>query len=126
MERTMVISKFIHVANACRRLANFGTLTQIVVGLQSQHVAGLTSTWEGLSAADKKIWQDLKELVDGGKNWSKMRQEMDAAIFGPRRKGEGCIPFLGMTLRYHSNIRNFHVRFGTRHITIITIRQGGL
>ena len=98
LERTLVISKFIHIAAACRLLRNFATLTQIVVGLQSQHIAGLTSTWEGLSAADMKLWQDLQELVDAGKNWTKMRKEMDAGTLGPRRKGEGCIPFLGMTL----------------------------
>ena len=58
-ERSLVISKFIHLALECLRLNNFATVTQIVVGLQSQHVAALDKSWEKLSAEDKKAWQDL-------------------------------------------------------------------
>jgi hypothetical protein len=94
-ERTMVISKFIHIAAVCRRLDNFATLTQIVVGLLSPLIIALKTTWQGLSSGDLRIWQELQELVDSRKNWSKMRQEMDAASNGVRQKGQGCIPFLG-------------------------------
>jgi len=96
-ERILVVSKLIHLAAACHRLRNYATLTQIVMGLQSNHVASLHKTWEGLSAEDAKVWHDLQELVDSRKNWSKMRNEMDESIVGPRLKGEGCIPFVGRT-----------------------------
>jgi hypothetical protein len=91
----MVVSKLIHLAAACHRLCNYATLTQIVMGLQSNYVSSLSQTWEGLSSDDMKLWQDLQDLVDSRKNWSKMRNEMDKSIVGPRRKGEGCIPFVG-------------------------------
>jgi son of sevenless len=100
----MVISKFIHVAAECRRVNNFATLTQIVVGLQSQHVMALRRTWRRLSAKDLGIWQELQDLVDSRKNWAKMRQDMDAACDGIRKKGQGCIPFLGM-FKLHSSLR---------------------
>lgn len=94
-ERTKVVSKFIHIAAACHRLHNYATLTQIVMGLQSNHISALNETWEGLSSKDKKRWQDLQDLVDSRKNWSRMRNEMEKSSVGPRRKGEGCIPFVG-------------------------------
>ena len=107
-ERTMVLSKFIHLAMASRRLNNFATLTQIVVGLQSQFVSSLKQTWEGLKEEDRRIWHELQELVDPRKNWSKMRNEMDKSSAGPR-KGEGCIPFLGMMCLCLSNSRYIYV-----------------
>lgn len=94
-ERAIVISKFIQLALECLRLNNFATVTQIVVGLQSQHVAALHKTWEKLSSEDKKAWQDLLELVDTRKNWLNMRQTMEKSAIGPRQNGLGCIPFLG-------------------------------
>jgi hypothetical protein len=94
-ERRLVVSKFIHLAAACRRMHNYATLTQIVMGLQSQHVAALTKTWDGLSQEDIDLWNNLQSLVDSRKNWSQMRNEMDISSVGPRRKGEGCIPFVG-------------------------------
>jgi hypothetical protein len=99
-ERTMVVSKLIHLAVACHRLRNYATLTQIVMGLQSNHVASLNKTWEGLSSEDTKLWRELQELVDSRKNWSKMRNEMDDSIVRPRQKGEGCIPFVGKSITH--------------------------
>jgi hypothetical protein len=98
-ERIMVISKFIRLAVACQRLNNFATVTQIVVGLQSQHVAALYKSWEGLKPEDKKSWHELLELVDASKNWSNMRRAMDRSGVGPRPKGVGCIPFIGIRAR---------------------------
>jgi hypothetical protein len=94
-ERTKVVSKFIHIAEACRRIHNYATLTQIVMGLQSNHISALKKTWEGLNAEDSKLWKHLQDLVDSRKNWSRMRNEMDGSSAGPRSNGEGCIPFLG-------------------------------
>ena len=109
-ERTMVVSKLIHLAAACHRLRNYATLTQIVMGLQSHHVASLNKTWAGLSWEDTKMWHELQELVDSRKNWSKMRSEMDDAIIRPQKKGEGCIPFVGKNLEsYISKLRNIFV-----------------
>ena len=95
-ERRNVVSKFIHIANACHRLHNYATLTQIVMGLQSNHVSTLSKTWEGLSSKDTKLWYDLQDLVDSRKNWSRMRNEMENASAGQRGKGKGCIPFVGI------------------------------
>jgi len=94
-ERIKVVSKFIHIAEACRRIHNYATLTQIVMGLQSNHISALKKTWEGLNSEDSKLWKDLQSIVDSRKNWSRMRNEMDRSSAGPRAKGEGCIPFLG-------------------------------
>lgn len=99
-ERSKVLSKFIHIAAACQRLHNYATLTQIVMGLQSNHISALTKTWEGLNVEDTKLWHDLQDLVDSRKNWAKMRNEMDAASVMPREKGQGCIPFLGICQFY--------------------------
>lgn len=91
----MVLSKFIHLAAACQQLNNFATVTQIVVGLQSQHISSLYKTWEGLKPEDKKAWHDLLELVDTRKNWLNMRRAMEKSVVGPRNRGVGCIPFIG-------------------------------
>jgi hypothetical protein len=109
-ERRLVISKFIHIAAACQRLHNYATLTQIVMGLQSQHVTALTKTWEALNSEDMSLWNDLQNLVDSRKNWSKMRYEMDSSCVGPRSKDEGCIPFVGISkLSSFLTKRHFHV-----------------
>ena len=108
-ERTLVVSKFIHLAAACQRLHNYATLTQIVMGLQSQHVSTLNKTWEGLSQEDVDLWNNLQDLVDSHKNWSRMRYEMDQSTVGPRRKGEGCIPFVGTSISDSPNFRYFYV-----------------
>jgi hypothetical protein len=103
----MVISKLIHLAAACHRLQNYATLAQIVMGLQSNHISPLKKTWEGLSSQDLKLWQDLQDLMDPRKNYTKMRNEMDKAILESPRKGRGCIPFIGICLLIHSNKKVF-------------------
>ena len=125
-ERTMVISKFIRLAVACQRLNNFATVTQIVVGLQSQHVAALHKTWEGLSPEDKKAWHDLLELVDTRKNWLNMRRAMDESSIGPRYKGVGCIPFVGTASPHslYAKFRCFYVGSRSRHISLLGHRKG--
>lgn len=93
----------------CKTYANFATLLQILLGLQSPAVTRLSATWARVSASDMRLLDQLIEFTSPMKNWKNMRDSMTlvAEEYGNQPSTThhdntntmgGCIPFLGIYL----------------------------
>lgn len=85
----------------CRMYANFATLLQILLGLQSPAVSRLQTTWARVGASEMRLLNDLLTFTSPTKNWKNLRDIMTvtAEEYGTTaEEGGGCIPFLGIYL----------------------------
>ncbi len=73
MKRAKVIKNFIQIAQICKECKNFNSLLSIVSGLDHMTVTRLKDTWEKVSNKYKKIFSDLKLLLDPSFNMNKYR-----------------------------------------------------
>lgn len=89
-ERALVIKKYIHVAQHSRFIHNYATLLQLTIALTSVDCTRLTKTWDLIPAAEKKILQELEDLVTPRRNFHNLRLEMEKT-----NMDEGCIPVIG-------------------------------
>ena len=89
-ERALAITKYIHVAQQARKIHNYATLLQLTIALTSTDCTRLNNTWDLVGAAEKKILQELEDLVTPRRNFYNLRQEMEKA-----NTEEGCIPVVG-------------------------------
>eukprot|EP01104_Vermistella_antarctica_P012347 TRINITY_DN355_c0_g4_i3.p1 TRINITY_DN355_c0_g4~~TRINITY_DN355_c0_g4_i3.p1 ORF type:complete len:376 (+),score=86.51 TRINITY_DN355_c0_g4_i3:331-1458(+) len=78
-QRTAVLSRFISLAQSCRKLRNYNTLMQIVSGLNMTPVSRLKRTWKALKASDTAAFEDLSELMNNLQNFKNYRQELASA-----------------------------------------------
>lgn len=79
--------------------ANFATLLQILLGLQSPAVSRLQATWSQIGTADMRVLNQLFEFTSPMKNWKNIRDSMVTVAEGrDEDDGNGCIPFLGIYL----------------------------
>jgi hypothetical protein len=90
-ERVQCISKFIHIANHCRKNRNFATLTQLTIALTSNEIGRLTRTWAYVPPADIQTLRELEVLIAPTGNFNALRAEMEGCS-----GDQGCIPFLGI------------------------------
>lgn len=90
-ERVQCISKFIHIADHCRKHRNFATLTQLTIALTSNEIGRLTKTWANVPAADIRTLRELETLIAPTSNFNCLRAEMEGC-----NADQGCIPFLGI------------------------------
>lgn len=90
-ERVQCISKFIHIADHCRKYRNFATLTQLTIALTSNEIGGLSKTWAHVPAADIHTLRQLEILIAPTSNFYCLRAEMEGS-----NADQGCIPFLGI------------------------------
>ena len=90
-ERVQCISKFIHIADHCRKYRNFATLTQLTIALTSNEIGRLTKTWAHVPAADIQTLRELEILIAPTSNFNCLRAEMEGCT-----ADQGCIPFLGI------------------------------
>ncbi|KAI9321068.1 ras guanine nucleotide exchange factor domain-containing protein [Dichotomocladium elegans] len=91
-DRAHVIRKFIKIAHESRILANFATLFQILLALQSPSIARLHRTWAIVGASDMALLNQLCEFTSPFYNWKNIRQESMLIDH------KGIIPFLGIYL----------------------------
>jgi Rap guanine nucleotide exchange factor 2 len=73
LKRAKVIKSFIQVAQICKECKNFNSLLSIISGLDNMTVTRLKDTWEKVSNKYKKIFADLKLLLDPSFNMNKYR-----------------------------------------------------
>jgi hypothetical protein len=90
-ERAQCITKFIHIAQHCRKYRNFATVTQLTIALTSNDISRLTKTWDHVPAADIQTLKELEILIAPTGNFHYLRAEMEGYI-----ADQGCIPFLGI------------------------------
>jgi son of sevenless-like protein len=90
-QRKLVLTKMIHLAEACADLNNYNAIFEIVSGLQNAAVHRLRKTWDSLNATTKKSFDKLYEIISRDNNYRNIRR----AILDVRPP---CIPYIGVFL----------------------------
>ncbi|KAL1950628.1 hypothetical protein VTO73DRAFT_5752 [Trametes versicolor] len=90
-KRARVVKHFILLADRCRGMQNYSTMTAVISGLNTPPIRRLKRTWEQVNA---KIMSQLKvceSTIDTNKNFNNYRSLL-ATIQPP------CVPFIGVYL----------------------------
>ena len=87
-KRVLVIKHFIAVAEKCRSLNNFSTLTAILAALQTASIHRLKRTWEHVPQRAVMTLEGLSKLMGATMNFMEYREMLH--IVNPP-----CVPFLG-------------------------------
>ncbi|ORY69685.1 RasGEF domain-containing protein [Pseudomassariella vexata] len=90
-KRVVVIKHFVSVADKCRTLNNFSTLTSIISALGTAPIARLKRTWDQVPARTQAILETMRRLMASTKNFGEYREALHAA-------NPPCIPFFGVYL----------------------------
>ncbi|KAF3903427.1 hypothetical protein ABW20_dc0101125 [Dactylellina cionopaga] len=90
-KRVVVIKHFISVAEKCRFLNNFSTLTAIISALSTSPIHRLKRTWEQVPTRTIGILESMRTLMGTTRNFGDYR-EMLHVVNPP------CVPFLGVYL----------------------------
>ena len=76
-ERIRLINFFIEVGKQCAKLGNFNSLMAIVVGLNQNSVARMTSTW---SKCNDHSFKRLERLLDPNRNFHRYRKRLNEKL----------------------------------------------
>ncbi|KAL2200924.1 ras guanine nucleotide exchange factor domain-containing protein [Corynascus similis CBS 632.67] len=90
-KRVVVIKHFVSVADKCRSLNNFSTLTSIISALGTAPIARLKRTWDQVPARVNSTLETMRKLMGSTKNFGEYRETLHAA-------NPPCIPFFGVYL----------------------------
>ncbi|KAG4304720.1 hypothetical protein PORY_001773 [Pneumocystis oryctolagi] len=90
-KRVDIMKHFINIADRCRSLNNFSTVTSIISGINSAPIHRLKRTWELVSKKTINIFDSLNKIMDSAKNFSEYRELLH--VINPP-----CVPFLGVYL----------------------------
>ncbi|KAI1082217.1 ras GEF [Whalleya microplaca] len=90
-KRVVVIKHFVSVADKCRNLNNFSTLTSIISALGTAPIARLKRTWDQVPARTQAVLETMRRLMASTKNFGEYREALHAA-------NPPCIPFFGVYL----------------------------
>ncbi|KAH7354077.1 ras guanine nucleotide exchange factor domain-containing protein [Plectosphaerella cucumerina] len=90
-KRVVVIKHFVAVADKCRSLNNFSTLTSIISALGTAPIARLKRTWDQVPQRTNAVLENMRRLMASTKNFGEYREALHAA-------NPPCIPFFGVYL----------------------------
>lgn len=90
-KRVVVIKHFVSVADKCRTLNNFSTLTSIISALGTAPIARLKRTWDQVPARTNTTLEAMRKLMASTKNFGEYRETLHAS-------NPPCIPFFGVYL----------------------------
>ncbi|PNY24242.1 Cell division control protein 25 [Tolypocladium capitatum] len=90
-KRVVVIKHFVAVADKCRSLNNFSTLTSIISALGTAPIARLKRTWDQVPQRAQGVLETMRRLMASTKNFGEYRESLHAA-------NPPCIPFFGVYL----------------------------
>ncbi|RDX53355.1 ras GEF [Lentinus brumalis] len=90
-KRARVVKHFINVADRCRLLQNFSTMTAVISGLNTPPIRRLKRTWEQVNAKFMSQLKICESTIDTNKNFNNYRSLL-ARIQPP------CVPFIGVYL----------------------------
>ncbi|KAK1756125.1 ras guanine nucleotide exchange factor domain-containing protein [Echria macrotheca] len=90
-KRVVVIKHFVAVAEKCRQLNNFSTLTSIISALGTAPIARLKRTWDQVPARIQNTLETMRKLMASTKNFGEYREALHVA-------NPPCIPFFGVYL----------------------------
>ncbi|GIC85747.1 putative cell division control protein Cdc25 [Aspergillus udagawae] len=90
-KRVVVIKHFVNVADKCRALNNYSTLTSIISALGTAPIHRLGRTWSQVSGRTSAILEQMRRLMASTKNFGEYRETLHLA-------NPPCIPFFGVYL----------------------------
>ncbi|RDW56663.1 hypothetical protein BP6252_14049 [Coleophoma cylindrospora] len=90
-KRVMVIKHFVSVADQCRQLNNYGTLTSIISALGTAPIHRMKKTWDQVPKRTTAILESMRRLMGSTKNFGEYRESLHLAH-------PPCIPFFGVYL----------------------------
>ncbi|MCJ1395917.1 hypothetical protein MMC18_008803 [Xylographa bjoerkii] len=90
-KRVVVIKHFISVADKCRQMNNFSTLTSIISALGTAPIHRLNRTWAQVNARTGSVLETMRKLMSNTKNFAEYRETL-------RLANPPCIPFFGVYL----------------------------
>lgn len=90
-KRVVVIKHFVLVADKCRQLNNFSTLTSIISALGTAPIHRLKRTWDQVPAKTTAVLESMRRLMGSTKNFGEYRESLHLA-------NPPCIPFFGVYL----------------------------
>ncbi|KAE8346456.1 hypothetical protein BDV24DRAFT_81133 [Aspergillus arachidicola] len=90
-KRVVVIKHFVNVADKCRALNNYSTLTSIISALGTAPIHRLGRTWGQVSGRTSTILEQMRKLMASTKNFGEYRETLHLA-------NPPCIPFFGVYL----------------------------
>jgi len=89
--RVIVIKHFVNVADKCRQLNNFSTLTSIISALGTAPIHRLNRTWGAVNQRSMGVLENMRKLMGSTKNFAEYRDTL-------HRANPPCIPFFGVYL----------------------------
>ncbi|KAI9687779.1 MAG: hypothetical protein M1822_001859 [Bathelium mastoideum] len=89
--RVVVIKHFVAVADKCRAMNNFSTLTSIISALGTAPIHRLNRTWGQVNQKTSTVLESLRGLMASTKNFADYREAL-------HRANPPCIPFFGVYL----------------------------
>ncbi|KAL3423346.1 RasGEF domain-containing protein [Phlyctema vagabunda] len=90
-KRVVVIKHFVHVADKCRSMNNYSTLTSIISALGTAPIHRLKRTWDQVPAKTLAVLESMRRLMGSTKNFGEYRESLHLA-------NPPCIPFFGVYL----------------------------
>ncbi|CAG8111353.1 unnamed protein product [Penicillium olsonii] len=90
-KRVVVIKHFVNVADKCRALNNYSTLTSIISALGTAPIHRLGRTWGQVSGRTSTVLEQMRRLMASTKNFGEYRETLHLA-------NPPCIPFFGVYL----------------------------
>ncbi|KAL2797626.1 ras guanine nucleotide exchange factor domain-containing protein [Aspergillus keveii] len=90
-KRVVVIKHFVNIADKCRALNNYSTLTSIISALGTAPIHRLGRTWAQVSGRTSAILEQMRRLMASTKNFGEYREALHLA-------NPPCIPFFGVYL----------------------------
>ncbi|KAI0916974.1 hypothetical protein AcW2_007229 [Taiwanofungus camphoratus] len=90
-KRAAIVKHFIGVADKCRTMQNYSTMTAIVSGLATPPIRRLKRTWEQVNARIMLQLKTCESTIDTAKNFNNYRTTLS-------RIDPPCVPFIGVYL----------------------------
>ncbi|KAL9099811.1 MAG: hypothetical protein Q9163_004734 [Psora crenata] len=90
-KRVVVIKHFVSIADKCRSMNNFSTLTSIISALGTAPIHRLQRTWSQVNARTQNALENMRKLMNNSKNFAEYRETLHSA-------NPPCIPFFGIYL----------------------------
>ena len=87
-KRVVVIKHFVSVADKCRLMNNFSTLTSIISALGTAPIHRLQRTWAQVNQRTMGVLEQLRKLISSDRNFGVYRDTLHHAQ-------PPCIPFFG-------------------------------
>jgi son of sevenless-like protein len=89
--RGLIISKYIEIADHCRKLRNFGGVMEMLSALHNSAISRLKRSWAIVSKEHKEIFDQLSKLMSPMPNFKNYREEITKSKLP-------WLPYLGIHL----------------------------